>query len=74
MMMMELVNDVFDLQTEQQATADAFAEVDRFAITCRLAGSPTRRSPLSVKAITEGVVRAPSAFSMTRGVCIAQKP
>ncbi len=46
-MMMELVNDVLDLQTKQQATADAFAEVHRFAITCRLAGSPTRRSPLS---------------------------
>ena len=30
-MMMELVNDVLDLQTKQQATADAFAEVDRFA-------------------------------------------
>ena len=35
--------------------------------TWRLAGTPTRRSPLSVKATTEGVVRWPSAFSMTRG-------
>ena len=33
---------------------------------CRLAGWPTRRSS-SVKATIEGVVRAPSAFSMTRG-------
>src|ERR1043165_2523294 len=32
---------------------------------CRLAAWPTRRSPLSVKATIEGVVRAPSAFSMT---------
>jgi alkylated DNA repair dioxygenase AlkB len=32
----------------------------------RLAGWPTRRSPLSVKATIEGVVRAPSEFSITR--------
>ena len=31
----------------------------------RLAGCPTSTSPLSVKATIEGVVRAPSAFSMT---------
>src|SRR5437868_4474971 len=35
---------------------------------CRLAGWPTRRSPSSMKATTEGVVRAPSAFSITFGV------
>ena len=35
---------------------------------CRLAGCPTRRSPSSEKATIEGVVRAPSAFSMTLGV------
>src|SRR5260221_612044 len=34
----------------------------------RLAGWPTRRSPSSRKATTEGVVRAPSAFSITLGV------
>ena len=34
----------------------------------RLAGWPTRRSPSSVKATMEGVVRAPSEFSMTLGV------
>jgi len=34
----------------------------------RLAGWPTRRSPSSVKATIEGVVRAPSEFSMTLGV------
>src|SRR5215216_82176 len=34
----------------------------------RLAGWPTRRSPSSVKATIEGVVRMPSAFSMTLGV------
>src|ERR1700755_2291566 len=33
----------------------------------RLATVPTRRSPLSVKATTDGVVRAPSAFSITVG-------
>src|SRR3954463_873283 len=33
----------------------------------RLATVPTRRSPLAVKATTEGVVRPPSAFSMTVG-------
>src|SRR5690606_29415939 len=31
----------------------------------RLAGWPTRRSPSEVKATMDGVVRAPSAFSMT---------
>jgi hypothetical protein len=40
-----------------------------FVTACRLAGSPTSRSPLSVNATTEGVVRAPSAFSSTRGFC-----
>src|ERR1700749_3960813 len=34
----------------------------------RLAGWPTRRSPSSVKATMDGVVRAPSEFSMTLGV------
>src|SRR5438552_17604622 len=31
----------------------------------RLAGWPTRRSPSSLKATIDGVVRMPSAFSMT---------
>src|SRR5579863_717928 len=35
---------------------------------CRLAGCPTRRSPSSVKATIEGVVREPSEFSITLGV------
>src|SRR5260370_5443953 len=35
---------------------------------CRLAVWPTRTSPLSVKATREGVVRAPSAFSINLGV------
>src|SRR5436190_13293023 len=34
---------------------------------CRLATCPTSRSPSLVKATTEGVVRAPSAFGMTTG-------
>src|SRR5262249_27532411 len=34
----------------------------------RLAGWPTRRSPSSVNATIEGVVRIPSEFSMTFGV------
>src|SRR5919199_3986233 len=34
---------------------------------CRLATVPTRRSPPCVKATTDGVVRPPSAFSMTVG-------
>src|SRR6476646_4675055 len=34
----------------------------------RLAGWPTSRSPSLVKATIEGVVRAPSAFSMTLGL------
>src|SRR4051794_32844400 len=38
-----------------------------FITACRLATVPTRRSPLSVKATTEGVVRPPSAFSRTVG-------
>src|SRR5712672_2991482 len=32
---------------------------------CRLAVCPTRTSPVSVKATIDGVVRAPSAFSIT---------
>src|ERR1700709_1581445 len=32
---------------------------------CRLAGCPTRTSPSSVNATIDGVVRPPSAFSMT---------
>src|SRR5437764_13629168 len=35
---------------------------------CRFAAWPTRRSPDSVNATIEGVVRAPSAFSMTLAV------
>src|SRR5215211_6870583 len=38
-----------------------------FVTARRLAGAPTRRSPPSVNATTEGVVRAPSAFSITVG-------
>src|SRR5664279_5410579 len=34
----------------------------------RLAGWPTRRSPSSLKATIDGVVRMPSAFSMTFAV------
>src|ERR1700730_12723213 len=36
-----------------------------FLMLWRLAGCPTRTSPSSVKATMEGVVRPPSAFSMT---------
>src|SRR5690554_4047360 len=36
-------------------------------IACRLAGSPTLRSPLSMKATTEGVVRFPSLLGITTG-------
>src|SRR5690606_9500356 len=35
---------------------------------CRLAGCPIKRSPSLVKATIDGVVRAPSAFSMTLGL------
>src|SRR5262249_53588560 len=38
-----------------------------FVIACRFATSPTRRSPLLVKATIEGVVRLPSALGMTTG-------
>ena len=34
----------------------------------RLADAPTRTSPSSAKATTEGVVRAPSEFSITLGL------
>src|SRR5690606_2262151 len=34
---------------------------------CRLAAAPTSRSPSSVKATTEGVVRPPSSFGITTG-------
>ncbi len=36
-------------------------------MACRLAGSPTFRSPLSMKATTEGVVRLPSLLGITTG-------
>ncbi len=38
-----------------------------FITACRLATVPTRRSPDSVKATTDGVVLPPSAFSRTVG-------
>src|SRR5436190_8301677 len=38
-----------------------------FVTAWRLAGAPISRSPPSVNATTEGVVRAPSAFSITVG-------
>src|SRR5438105_15789346 len=38
-----------------------------FVTACRFAAWPTSRSPLLVKATTEGVVRAPSEFSKTTG-------
>ena len=37
-------------------------------IACRRAICPTRRSPLSVKATTDGVMRLPSALVMTTGI------
>ena len=36
-------------------------------MACRLAGSPTLRSPPSTKATTEGVVLFPSEFAITTG-------
>src|SRR6185312_1332713 len=42
--------------------------LDGLVTAWRLAGWPTRRSPSSRKATTDGVVRAPSAFSITFGV------
>src|ERR1700761_8244594 len=36
-------------------------------IAWRLAGSPTLRSPLSINATTDGVVRLPSLFAITTG-------
>ena len=38
-----------------------------FVIACRLAGSPTFRSPPSTKATMEGVVRFPSLLGITTG-------
>ena len=38
-----------------------------FVTACLLAGWPTNFSPSSVKATTDGVVLAPSAFSKTLG-------
>src|ERR1700691_2803071 len=38
-----------------------------FVTAWRLASVPTRRSPEAAKATTDGVVRPPSAFSMTVG-------
>src|SRR5690349_2386857 len=35
---------------------------------CRFAGWPIKRSPSLVKATTDGVVRAPSEFSITLGL------
>src|SRR3990170_2157830 len=39
-----------------------------FVTAWRLAGAPTRISPSSVKATTDGVVREPSEFSITLGL------
>src|SRR6266404_1835878 len=36
-------------------------------MACRLAASPTNRSPVLVKATTDGVTRRPSEFSSTTG-------
>ena len=38
-----------------------------FKIACRRASWPTSRSPVSVKATTDGVVAMPSALGMTVG-------
>src|SRR5215211_341324 len=38
-----------------------------FVTCCRLAGTPTRRSPPCVKATTDGVVRPPSRLGITVG-------
>src|SRR5580765_6035718 len=38
-----------------------------FVTACRLASWPTRRSPVFVKATTDGTVRPPSAEAMTVG-------
>ena len=38
-----------------------------FVTACRLATVPTSRSPACVNATTDGVVRPPSAFSITVG-------
>src|SRR5215469_5479432 len=38
-----------------------------FKIACRRASCPTRRSPASLKATTDGVVREPSALGITVG-------
>src|SRR3982751_3962835 len=38
-----------------------------FVIAWRFAGSPTLRSPLSIKATTDGVVRLPSLLAITTG-------
>src|ERR1700724_1979564 len=43
----------------------AYTVFSGFVMLWRLAGCPTRTSPTSVKATMEGVVRPPSAFSMT---------
>jgi hypothetical protein len=40
----------------------------KYVRTCRLACIPTILSPSFVKATTDGVVRDPSAFSITLGV------
>jgi hypothetical protein len=38
-----------------------------FVTACRLAASPTSRSPVLEKATTDGVTRRPSEFSSTTG-------
>ena len=39
-----------------------------FVMACLLAAAPTNLSPYLVKAMTDGVVLTPSAFSITFGV------
>ena len=44
----------------------AYSVLVGLVTACRFADWPTRRSPLSLKAMIDGVVRAPSLFSITR--------
>ena len=69
---MQCISGLLRVDEKLQPACSTECMLHVLTITWRLAGSPTSLSPLSVKATTEGVVRAPSAFSMTLGFCMQQ--
>jgi hypothetical protein len=60
-----LIDFVIKFSTDEETLFTALTTARRFA------GSPTRYSPCFENVMTDGVVRAPSAFSITRDVLLS---